>query len=164
MYLAINDAKLKQVKNCETARDICQKLELIFELKGLAKKASLWKWLITHRLKVSGNVRVHIDEFFDIIDKFSKLNVEIGDKLQSIILLPESFDNFRCAIESRDSLSDSEALKIKILDEDITRTERTRSNDHDTALFAQKTKDSKKEKAGQDRDQIDRWNIQVQVP
>lgn len=149
LYLAINDVELKQVKNCVTARDIWLKLESIFESKGPAKKASLWRRLITHRLKVSGNVHVHIDEFFDIVNELSELNIEIGDELQSIMLLhslPENFDNFRCAIESRDNLPDPEALKIKILDEDTSRTERTQNNEHADALFARRTRQKTKKK------------------
>jgi len=125
LYLAINDVELKQVKNCTTARDIWLKLESIFESKRPVKKASLWRRLTTHQLKVGGNVRIHIDEFFNIVNKLSELNIEIGDELQSIMLLhslPENFDNLRCAIESRDNLPDPEALKIKILDEDTLRT------------------------------------------
>ncbi|KAG7197002.1 hypothetical protein KM043_017538 [Ampulex compressa] len=142
LYPAINDAELKQVKKCETTRDIWQKLEWIFESKGPAKKASLWKRLMTHRLKVSGNIRTHIDEFFNIVNKLSELNIEISNELQSIMLLhslPESFDNFRYAIESRYNLPDPEALKVKILDEDTTRTERIQNDEYNAALLARKT-------------------------
>lgn len=158
IYISINDAELKQVKNCETARDIWLKLESVFESKVPAKKAFLWRRLMTHRLKVNGSVRGHIDEFFDIVNKLSELNIEIADELQSIMLLyslPESFDNFRCAIESRNNLFDPEALKIKILDEDTTRTERTQNDEHN-ALFAIGKRDQNQERRRQIRRRPDR--------
>lgn len=60
--------------------------------------------------------------------------------------LPENFDNFRCAIESRDNLPDPEALKIKILDEDTSKTERNQNNDHADAFFVRKTRQKAKQK------------------
>ncbi|EFN70396.1 hypothetical protein EAG_00232, partial [Camponotus floridanus] len=62
-------------------------------------------------------------------------------ELQSIMLLhslPESFENFRCAIESRDELPTPENLKIKILDENTTRRQRGQVDDR--AMFARKGK------------------------
>ena len=64
------------------------------------------------------DVREHIRRFFDAVDKLHEMEVEINQDLLTILVLyslPGSFENFRCAIESRDELSDSEALKIKII-------------------------------------------------
>lgn len=107
LYLAVGDAKLKQIRNCSTAREIWLKLEAIFESKGPVKKASLWKRLMSHRLGEGGDVQRHVDEFFDIVDKLSELSAQVSTELQSIMLLhslSDSFENFRCAIESRDAL------------------------------------------------------------
>lgn len=127
LYLAVGDAELKQIRNCTTAREIWLKLESIFESKGPAKKASLWKRLMSHRLGEGGDVPRHVDKFFDIVDKLSELTVQVSTELQSIMLLhslPDSFENFRCAIESRDALAPPEHLKVKILDESATRRQR----------------------------------------
>ena len=46
------------------------------------------------------------------------MDVEINDKLLTIIILNTSrisFENFRCAIETRDILRDAEDLNVKIL-------------------------------------------------
>lgn len=121
------------------------KLESIFESKGPAKKASLWKRLINHRLNEGGNVQQHVDGFFDIIDKLSELSVQVSNELQSIMLLhslPDSFENFRCAIKSRDTLPLPEHLKVKILDESATRRQRSQTDDQ--AIFARKRKQSKR--------------------
>ena len=59
-------------------------------------------------------------KFYDAVDKFNAMNVEINGELLTIILLyslPSSFANFRYAIEMRDQLPDAESLKVKIIEE-----------------------------------------------
>ena len=76
--------------------------------------------LLALKLKENADVKEHVDNFFDLVGKLEELTIEIGDKLQSLMLLqslPDSFDNFRCAIEARDALPSPEALKTKICDE-----------------------------------------------
>ena len=63
----------------------------------------------------SDDVREHINKFFDAVDKLAMMEVEINADLLSIILLyalPSRYENFRCAIESRDNLPNVENLKI----------------------------------------------------
>lgn len=144
LYLAVGDAELKQIRNCTTAREIWLKLESIFESKEPAKKASLWKGLMSHRLGEGGDVQRHVDEFFDIVDKLSELSVQVSTELQSIMLLhnlPDSFGNFRCAIKSRDALPLPEHLKIKILE---SATRRQRNQTDDQAMFVRKGKPNKR--------------------
>lgn len=144
LYLAVGDVELKQIRNCSTAREIWLKLEAIFESKGPAKKASLWKRLMNLRLGESDDIQRHVDEFFDTVDKLSELSVQVSTELQSIMLLhslPDSFENFRCAIESRDELPSPEHLKIKILDESSTRKQRSQADDQ--AMFARRGKSTK---------------------
>lgn len=84
LFLSIDDAKLKQVKDCATANDIWTKLESIFESKGPARKASLWKRLINHKLQENGDVKQHVDDFLDIVGKLSELikqDITINRKL-----------------------------------------------------------------------------------
>jgi hypothetical protein len=62
----------------------------------------------------------HLNGVFEIIEKLREMDIEIADDLLSILLLyivPENFENFRCAIEYRDELPKPEALKIKMLEE-----------------------------------------------
>lgn len=73
-----------------------------------------------HKMPESGNVKDHLNDLFDAVDKLQAMNVEINvDKLAIIILynLPRSYDIFRCAIKSRDNLPDVDILKIKIIEE-----------------------------------------------
>lgn len=53
--------------------------------------------------------------------------------------LPSSFENFRCAIESRDELPTPEVLRIKIVEEYDARKNEVRGNIQDALLVKRKT-------------------------
>ena len=66
------------------------------------------------------DVREHLREFFATIDKLCEMQVEINPDLLTVMLLyslTPNFENFRCAIESRDELPIPESLRIKIVEE-----------------------------------------------
>lgn len=146
LILAISPSELKQVKGCETSREMWLKLESIFQSKGPARKATLLKRLTLTKMKEGEDVREHLNQFFDAVDKLSEMDLVVNDDLLAIMLLyslPASFENFRCAIESRDELPKPEILKIKILEE----SEARKSKEADTivdAMFAKKVSYSKK--------------------
>ncbi|KMQ88628.1 retrovirus-related pol polyprotein from transposon tnt 1-94 [Lasius niger] len=128
LILAISPSELTQVRGCETSREIWTKLENIYASKGPARKANLLKQLILQKLPDNGDVREHLSHFFDIVDKLSAMNIEINGDLLTIMLLyslPDSFENFRCAIETRDTLPDAESLKVKILEENDARVRKS---------------------------------------
>lgn len=124
LVLSIQPSELKQIRGCETSRDVWLKLESIYASKGPARKATLLKQLMLQRLDEGGDVKEHIAKFFDAVDKLESMNVQIHGDLLSIMLLyslPSSFENFRCAIETRDELPEAEALKVKIIEESEAR-------------------------------------------
>lgn len=130
IILAINPSELKQVKGCITSKDMWEKLQTIYQSKGPARKATLLKQLTLHRMDDAGDVRDHLHKFFDIIDKLSEMEIEINEDLLTIMLLyslPPSFENFRCAIESRDDLPKPEILRVKIVEEYDARKNETRT-------------------------------------
>ena len=109
-----------QLRGCNTSREVRLKLENIYASKGPARKATLLKQLTLQRMNEGDDVRNHINKFFNTVEKLSDMNVDINEDLLSIMLLhslPTSFENFRCAVESRDRLPKVEDLKIKILEE-----------------------------------------------
>ena len=65
------------------------------------------------------------------------MGIDINGDLLTIMLLyslPNSFDNFRCAIETRDNLPEAEGLKIKILEEFNARKQKADDTEN-AALF-----------------------------
>lgn len=140
LFLIICPTELKQVKNCKTSNEVWSKLEGIYQSKGPARKATLLKRLILHKMNDSDNVKDHLDSFSDTINKLSEMDVEINEDLMSIMLLyslPASFENFRVAIETRDSLPKPEELKVKILEEHEARRAND-SNSNEGALYSKK--------------------------
>ncbi|GAB1865899.1 Retrovirus-related pol polyprotein from transposon tnt 1-94 [Camponotus japonicus] len=74
------------------------------------------------------------------------MNIEINGDLLTIMLLyslPDSFDNFKCAIETRDTLPDTESLKVKIIEENDARIRKS-NHDESNAMYA---KNNLKEKS-----------------
>lgn len=77
------------------------------------------------------DIREHVNKLFDTVDKLEEMEIEINKDLLSIMLLysmPSNFENFRCAIESRDELPSPQALRVKILEEYETRKNESRTN------------------------------------
>ena len=124
IILAIKPSELHSIRGCITSRDVWTKLESVYASKGPARKANLLKRLTQHKMEEGGDLKNHLAEFFETVDKLHGMEIEINGDLLSIMLLyslPSSFENFRCAIESRDNLPDVETLKIKIMEESSAR-------------------------------------------
>ncbi len=141
IILCIAPSELKQVKSCATSLDVWCKLKDIYESKGPARKASLLKSLIQHKMAdtTSPDVRDHLRKFFDIVDKLNEMEIRIDEDLLAVMLLyslPPSFENFRYAMESRDELPKPEVLRIKIVEESDARRQDRKSNDDGGGAFA----------------------------
>lgn len=99
LILSISPSELKQIKNCDMAEE--------------------------------DDARDHIRRFFDAVDKLEEMEVQINQDLLTILFLyslPATYENFRCAIESRDDLPNPEILKIKLLEENDARRSKVREN------------------------------------
>lgn len=100
IILSISPTELKQVKGCETSREVWDKLASIYQSKGPARKATLLKQLTLQRMEDDKDVREHLRKFFDTVDKLSDMEVTINPDLLTVMLLyslPPRFENFRCA-------------------------------------------------------------------
>ncbi|KRX56900.1 Retrovirus-related Pol polyprotein from transposon TNT 1-94 [Trichinella sp. T9] len=137
LILSISPLELREIKDCETSNEIWLKLASIYESKGPARKATLLKRLILSKMNDEQNLNDFLREFFNCVDKLKAMDLEIADDLLSILLLyaiPDSYESFRVAIESRDELPKPEVLKIKLLEECEAR--KNREPKHDDAMFA----------------------------
>jgi len=57
IILSIKPSELKQVKACNTSREVWLKLQSIYQSSGPARKATLLKRLTLHRMDENGDVR-----------------------------------------------------------------------------------------------------------
>lgn len=74
------------------------------------------------------------------MQKLNVMDVEINGNLLTIILLyslPSRFENIRCAIGTRDQLSDAESLKVKIIEEYESRKQKAKENDTNAMFLKQ---------------------------
>lgn len=125
LILIISPSELKQVKNCATSKELWEILENTYQSRGPARKATLLKRLILMKMKENSDVHDHINKFMDTVDKLNALEIEINSELLSVMMLyslPSSYDVFRVAIETRDSLPSPEELKVKIIEENQARS------------------------------------------
>ena len=111
-----------------------------------ASLAKVWAWEIADRkahsdlvLAINPSELKQIRNFFDAVDKLREMEVEINQELLTIMLLyslPPSYGNFRCAIETRDDLSNPESLKIKITEESDARKTKQREDSSEAMLVS----------------------------
>ncbi|KAH0816603.1 hypothetical protein GEV33_006188 [Tenebrio molitor] len=109
------------------------------QIRRPARKATLLKQLTQHKMREDDDVREHVARFMDTVDKLQGMNIEINGDLLSIMLLyslPSSFENFRCAIESRDSLPNVENLKVKIVEENDARNQKLDGSSTGGVMFS----------------------------
>lgn len=137
ILLAIRPSELKQVKDCVTSRDVWNKLRSIYQSSGPARKATMLRQLARHKMGDSEDARDHLRKFFDTTDKLQEMDVIIPLDLLSVLLLnslPQAYENFRCAIESRDELLNPETLRVKIIEEYEARKDESRESTSKTML------------------------------
>lgn len=143
LLLLISPSELKQIKGCTTSKELWDKLKNIYQSQGPARKATLLKQLVLKKHMISEDVRDHLNNFMDIVDKLADMDVKIHPDLLSIMMLyslPASYENFRIAIESRDTLPLPEELKIKILEESEARINANNNDDNVGGAFYTKKK------------------------
>lgn len=127
IILSISPSELQHVRGCTTSREVWLKLQEVYASKGPARKATLLKQLTLSKLSEGDDVREHLMKFFEAVDKLQAMEIAVNNDLLTILLLyslPASYENFRCAIESRDDLPDPDILRVKILEECESRLNR----------------------------------------
>lgn len=131
LILSISSSQLKHIRNCETAREVWIKLESIYASQGPTRKATLLEQLLSQKMRDGDDVRDYLSRFMNIVDNLQQMNVNINGELLTIMLLhslPNSYDNFCCAVKSHDALPDVERLMGKIIEESFAREHKSEDN------------------------------------
>lgn len=141
LTLAMSPSELSLIDDSlETSRDIWLKLQATYQSKGPARKVTLLKRITLSRIKESDNIRTHLAECFDAVNKMKEIGLQINEDFLAILLLyslPEPFENYRCAMETRDELPKPEILRVKIVEEYESRKAKEESSEQ-SVLYARK--------------------------
>lgn len=95
----------------------------------------LLKRLIFAKMAEGEDMRSYLADYFDIVGKIEDMDIKIDKQLFSILLLysiPNSYEPFRVATETKDSVLEPEALKIKLIKEYEARM---RKNEEASTMF-----------------------------
>jgi len=136
LILSISPNELKHVKNCKTSREIWEKLKSTYESQDPVRIAMLLKRLLHSKMNDKENMRTHLAIFFDVFGKLKNMDLKIDPDIISILLLyiiPNSYEPFRIAIESKDKLLKPDSLKMI---EEYESRMRKSDNGEATALLA----------------------------
>lgn len=149
IILTISPSELKHIKGCKTSKEMWEKLESIYESQGPARKAMFLKRLIHHKMNETDDMRDHLANFFETLNKLEDMSIEINKELVTILLLysiPDSYEPFRVAIESREILPSPETLKIKLQEEYDARKRNDNIGKQSEAMLASKFQKKKNHK------------------
>lgn len=141
LILAISPPELRQINNCNTSKEVWDKLHSVYQSRGPARQAMLLKSLILTKMQSGDDMRDHVRKFFEVVDKLNEMQLIIIDELLAILLLysiPNEYETFRIAIESQEKLPKIEILKVKLLEEFEARKRNT--NDHIEGAMYSKNK------------------------
>jgi len=125
--LSISHSQLNHVKKAETAKGAWDCLKGIFESKGPVRKATLYKQLLRMEMKSNLSIAQHVNEFTNKAGQLEEAGIEIPEELLSIMLLnslPQEYENFSIAMESRDEIPTLEILKAKLKEEEARQNDR----------------------------------------
>jgi hypothetical protein len=125
--LSISHSQLNYVKKAETAKAAWDCLKGIFESKGPVRKTTLYKQLLRTEKKPNMSITQHVNDFTSKAGQLEEVGIEIPNELLSIMLLnslPEEYENFSVAIESRDDIPTLEVLKAKLKEKEARQNNR----------------------------------------
>lgn len=156
LILSISPDQLRHIKNCVTSKEVWEKLKSLYASQGPMRKATLLEKLLLMKMHEGNDMQDHLSSFMDTVDKLHTMEIEINGDLLSIMLLhslPASFDNFSCAIMSRDKLPSVETLMVKIIEEHDSKIHRSGESGSDVMFSRQKSARGKQQRQRQHRQQ-----------
>lgn len=112
------------------------KLESIYASQGPTRIVTLLEQLLLLKMRESDDMQDFLSRFTSIVNNLQQMKVDVNGELLTIMMLhslPESYNNFCCAIKSRDSLPSVDNLMGKIIEESFARERK--SEDTSGAMF-----------------------------
>ncbi|CAK9833731.1 Retrovirus-related Pol polyprotein from transposon TNT 1-94 [Anthophora retusa] len=130
----IKQSQLHHVKKANTAKEAWDKLKAIYESKGPVRKVTLYKEPVRMTKQPNVAVTQYVGEFERKAEQLDAAGITLPDDLLSVMLLaslPQEYENFSVAIESRDEVPSLEYLKAKLKEEEARQNDRDSKNQRD---------------------------------
>lgn len=124
IILSVGEVELRSISKCTTSKEAWEKLQSIHASKSPVRKIELLTDITSFKMEDDEDFRHRLDKFSSAVEQLEGMKIEIpNDMLVVLILkgLPQSYENFRCAIRSKDNLPNREVLIGKIQDEQKSR-------------------------------------------
>lgn len=127
---SVSRGQLNYVKRAETSQAAWEELKRVHESKGPVRKATLYKQLYRMKKNSETTMNEYKNVFTNKAEQLIEAGIKIPDDLSIMLLssLPDEFENFSIAIESRDEIPNVDSLKVKLLEEEASQNERVGRN------------------------------------
>lgn len=131
ILLSVKPSELIHVKQSRSSKQAWDILASIHKPSGPARQVSLFKQLLSNKMHEGQSMSAHINNFCLTVEKLYEIDVKMPDELLAIMLLcslPDDYENFIVAIESRDRLPTLASLKVKLTEEEQRRNDRDKEH------------------------------------
>lgn len=139
----VGQAKIKYVKKTQSSKEAWDKLKEHFVSDRPAQKSSIIKRLVRFKYDESVDMEAFLMDYTSTVEQLTELGIIIPDEVLVILLLaslPDDFEHFVTAIETRDELPLLALLRIKLLDETNRRKEKNAEEASNKAFVSKSQK------------------------
>lgn len=119
LSLSVDTPLFVHITKCETALEIWNTLKNLFDDKGLSRKVTLLRNLISTRLEDCDGMQPYVDKIVDSSNKLNGIGFDISDDWKTAILLAgltETYNPFIMGIEASNTKISSDTIISKLLD------------------------------------------------
>ncbi|KAJ6642411.1 hypothetical protein Bhyg_07359 [Pseudolycoriella hygida] len=125
LSLSVEESLIVHIRFAKSALEIWNILQHLYEDKGLLRKTSLLRALMSVRLEEANSMQAYVEEIMELSNRLNCIGFEIGDEwLASILLagLTEEYNPFIMSIEGSGIQISADMVKQKLLDSDFNST------------------------------------------
>lgn len=124
IILSVSKNELGHIRRMTTAKEAWDELIRVHSSQGPVKKAILYRQLYNSKKDERQTMMQYINDFQNKVNLLEDTGIEIPEELKTIMLLnglPDTFENFCIAIESRDQIPGIDFIKGKLIEEEARR-------------------------------------------
>lgn len=124
IILSVSKNELGHIRRMTTSKAAWDELLRVHSSQGPVKKAILYRQLYNSKKNENQTMMQYINDFQSKVNLLEDTGIEIPEELKTIMLLnglPETFENFCIAIESRDQIPGIDFIKGKLIEEEARR-------------------------------------------